>query len=445
MDDQLRQRVRAARGKFVAMAGTYTLGVVNDQFYKQAAMLLAVAAGMTSMQGNVMRAFALPWMLFAASAGWLSDRFSKRHVVIGAKVMELAAMTCGAIGIITLNWWLVVVMAFVMAWQSTIFSPALNGSIPELYPREYVMRANGVLKVFTTVGILAGIALAGPVLEIGAPADQAAATQPAGEMVADDPAVHADNPTGRWAVGLGVMGVALVGVAISLFVPKRPPADRTARFPWTGPWDTLVRLWHTRKDRLLWRVIWADVFIWSAGSVQVMLINVMGVREFGLTKSQTSYLVAAEVLGIALGGALVGYLAKGERWHRVLMPSALGMAIAMGAITAVPFLSATLQIPTLLALLVLTGATGGMFMIPCEAFIQMRPAATERGSVIASANFAIFGGIAASSFVSDKMNEHLLPTVSFGIMAGLSVVVAVVLVLVLPKKPQAQAQEEAQP
>ena len=37
----LKEQLRRARGRFAAMAGTYGLGVFNDNFFRQAAMLLA--------------------------------------------------------------------------------------------------------------------------------------------------------------------------------------------------------------------------------------------------------------------------------------------------------------------------------------------------------------------------------------------------------------------
>ena len=46
-----RKLIRAARGKFLAMAGAYSLGTFNDNFFKQAASLLAVAAGLSHLQG----------------------------------------------------------------------------------------------------------------------------------------------------------------------------------------------------------------------------------------------------------------------------------------------------------------------------------------------------------------------------------------------------------
>ncbi len=146
---------------FAAMAGTYFLGVFNDNFFKQAALLLAITVGMGHLQSVATMLFSLPFIPFSAYAGWFADRFSKEWVVISSKILELCAMLIGAYGILALNWNCVLAMVFIMSTQSTLFGPALNGSIPELFPREYVPPANAILKLVATLAILAGIAMSG--------------------------------------------------------------------------------------------------------------------------------------------------------------------------------------------------------------------------------------------------------------------------------------------
>ena len=54
MTEQLasREQILWARKRFIAMALTYFLGVFNDNFFKQAVLLLAVAIGMNKVQGQ---------------------------------------------------------------------------------------------------------------------------------------------------------------------------------------------------------------------------------------------------------------------------------------------------------------------------------------------------------------------------------------------------------
>ena len=392
-------QIRQARGKFAAMAASYFLGTFNDNLYKQGVLLLAVAANRTSFQGLAAAAYTLPFVLFAAPAGWAADRYAKRTVVISAKLLELGAALVGAAGLLAGNLWLMVGMVGLMGIQATFFSPALNGSIPELYPASYVTKANGLLRMLVTGAILVGTACSGVVLDLkGRPLLQAG--------------------FGTAVLAGCVMAVAALGIGVSLGIPFRPAADAGRPFPWTGPVETVRELRAIFADRLLGTVVWSDVFIWSLGALQLLLINPLGLSQFHLSKELTSYLVASQMIGIGLGGLLAARWAKGEAWHRILAPACLVMALFLGAMAMVPFLPVPAQVPALFPLLALVGASGGLVMIPCESFIQVRPAPERKGTVWASANGIVFTGIVAASLVSNLLNACLPPTASFGVLAA---------------------------
>ena len=134
-----------------ALGASYTLGTFNDNFFKQAALLLAVSLGYSGFQAWGTFLFALPFVLFSAWAGWLADRFPKKYLVTAAKCLELAAMLAGAWGILSLNWTAMLLMLFCMGASSTLFSPALNGSIPEIFPPHSVPRVNALFKLFAAL------------------------------------------------------------------------------------------------------------------------------------------------------------------------------------------------------------------------------------------------------------------------------------------------------
>lgn len=399
IDEATRQQIRRARSKFAAMAATYSLGVFNDQFFKQAAMLLAVSAGRESLQGWAIVLFTVPYIVLAAPAGWLADRFAKRHVVIGTKGLELAAMVVGAVGIVAGSWPLILLMVMTMGLQSAIFGPSLNGSIPELYPASYVTTANGLLKVVTTTAILTGVAAAGLVLQW----------------------------RGRAGVAATALGVAVLGVAGSFGVPRRPAAAPRTPFPWAGPLWTVRRLLALRTDGLLAVTILADAFVWFVGALQIPILNVLGERQLGWGHAATSLLIAAEMAGVAVGGLLSGRLARGQGWHRVLPPAAAAMGLLMLGVWGAAYLPESVRMGCLLASLAGAGLAGGLFMIPCEAFIQVRPAAGEKGAVISSANLAIFLGILASGPLANLLYGVMPPAACFAVLGCFCLAVAVVL------------------
>jgi MFS family permease len=400
-------QIRQARGKFAAMAAAYCLGVFNDNFFKQAVCLVAVYTARVEMKSWATLVFTLPWLLFAAPAGWMADRFPKRNVVIFAKALELVAMLCGGVGIILVNWPMILLMMFLMALQSTIFSPAMNGSIPELYPASYVIKANSFLKMLVNVGNLVGIILAGVALN----ADQE---------------LWSVTTVGRVIVGAGVVSISLVGLIVSLGSYSGPAASPEARFPWTGPLQTVRRLYETRRDPLLAKIIIADAYVWFVAVLQILIITEMGRIMWDLNERQTSYLLVTELLGVGAGGLLAGRLAKGQRWYRILPWS----MVLLGAFTLLVSLTETIpqgvQIPWVSACLLLAGVAGGLLLIPMEAFFQIRPDAREKGAVISATNFAGFTGMAFSALADFGLRALWAgqPTRRFIVIGVVSLVIA---------------------
>jgi acyl-[acyl-carrier-protein]-phospholipid O-acyltransferase / long-chain-fatty-acid--[acyl-carrier-protein] ligase len=414
MDRDLKIQIRQARGKFAAMAVTYFLGVFNDNFFKISVMMLA--AGSLARKGMINALFAVPFIVFAAYAGWMADRFSKRNVVIFAKGLEVVAMLCGAAGIITGSWPLMMVMVFLMATQSTIFGPSLNGTIPELYPRQYVPTANGIIKVLVTAAILLGTIASGYALD-------------AEEIVWGD-----KTTMGQMLVGVAVVAVAILGVMVSFFVPRRPAADPKIKFPWAGPAETFKEFRSIIGDPLLLLIVLCDVFVWFVGAIQITVIQDVSETQFRWAKFTTSNLIFAGLVGTAIGGLLATKFANNRRWYRLLPWMMLTMSIPSALMAFTPMLPADIVLWTIALLMLLIGIVVGSIMIPCESFIQIRPKPQHKGRVIASANCGVFIGIFISAGVYYLLGTFLSPTTCFGALAVMSVIVGGCLFVVLNRK-----------
>jgi MFS family permease len=406
------QHILWARKRFIAMALTYFLGVFNDNFFKQAVLLLAVALGMNHIQGYATELFSLPFILFSAWGGWLADRFAKKQVVIGVKFLELAAMLIGAYGIITLNWNCVLAMVFLMGLQSTLFGPALNGSIPELYPREYVTKANALLKLVTTVAILLGMALAGFAL--------------------DQHWFTTTIPFGRMLVAITVVLVALCGVVSSLGVYSRPASGRQVRFPWTGPINSFRDLLLLKNDPLLLLAVICDSFFYFISLLAVLVINTLGIQQLGLDSSQTSILSVSLMVGVCIGSLVAAQITSQEQWTHVLMPGAVGMGASLAA---AGFLagSGNGQFLLLLVALLCAGSFGGLFLIPVTSFIQVRPDAGMKGRIIAVANFTAFTCMFFAGRIFPLLDSTLLPSAAMVLLGAVAVAAGGVLWLSIRK------------
>ena len=398
-------RSQGTRRKFTAMIAVCFMGTFNDNFYRQGAILLAVAGGLAYLQSYIMVLFTLPFIVFAAYAGFLADRFSKRSVIIASKLISLAAFIAGAVGLYIMNWPIILITIFIIGVQSAIFSPAINGSIPELYPADYVVAANGIIIMVMNTAILLGIVVVGFVL--------------------DASGIMSDVPLGLClAAGIGII-TALAILVISFLLPKFPAASPKARFPWAGPVESVIILARTAGDPLLAKSIFAKAFFWFAGSLQILIITPLGLTQFGLSKTMTSILIVIELVGVGIGSLLAPLVAKGARWYRVLVPAAIVMAIAMFAVAAVPYLPSFTHVAVVIGALAVLGIAGGIFSIPVTSFVQIRPAPDMKGRMIASSNFADFVGILFSGavfYILDLM--RIRPSNCFAISAILTLVVA---------------------
>jgi MFS family permease len=414
-DDSLKTRIRKARAKFLAMAATYCAGVLNDNLFRQTVLMLAVLASKTNLQAVATILFNLPFILFAAPAGYCADRFSKRSVVVASKLLELIAMLIAAVGIYTLNWILMLVTLFIMALQSTIFGPALNGTIPELYPAEYVVTANGIIRMVTTGAMLAGTALAGVVLGI--------------------PGAISDVPFGRAAASAVVVIIAAVGLIMSLGVPRFPAASVNARFPRSGPLASIKTLWNIRKDKLLVTTIIAGAYFWFAASLQILVINNLGLGQFRLSTAKTGGMAAIELIGVAVGSILITRIIKRVRWYRILVPAGALMAVCMLSVMFVPHLPGPVRKWVMISALGIAGVGGGMFLVPLSSFIQIRPSPDTKGRIIATAYFADFSSMLISGGVYYLFAKiGIKPTNCFGIEAALTAIVVIWLFFTLPRR-----------
>ncbi len=397
--------INKARGKFIAMATAYCLGVFNDNYFKQAAMLMAVSAGLSHLQGTATVLFALPFILCSSLAGWLADRFPKRTVVIWSKVLELLAALLGAVGMITGNWPCILAMVFLMGLQATFFSPALNGSIPELYPVHYVPKANAILKLVTTLSILLGIATAGISLDQGV-------------------FRVGDLPPGATLVSIIVVAVAAIGLVAGFGIHCQPAAAKDKAIPWFGPISSLKDLLSICSDRQMLIAFFADNFFYFLATIVVLTINTIGIKELGFSQTITSLLSMSLMLGICVGSFLAARWVTINRWSRLLSPSATGMAAGLFGAGITVLLPVAVQLPWITMALITTGVCGGLFLIPVASFLQVRPAAADKGVVLATVNFSGFVGILLAGTIFSWLDTLLAPAVVMSCLGALTLFAA---------------------
>jgi acyl-[acyl-carrier-protein]-phospholipid O-acyltransferase/long-chain-fatty-acid--[acyl-carrier-protein] ligase len=364
---------------FWGMAVTQFLGAFNDNLFKQLMLLLAtptavqLAAGdANDRQSEAMIVFSAAFLIFSGYAGFVSDRISKRPVIIWSKVAEIAAMLLGMIGFLlydTIGFRGMLVVLFLMGTQSAFFGPSKYGYLPESLRPADLPRANGIFLMLTFLSIIFGTAVAGGLLTV----------------------VGSQRV---WLASLVCVAIAIVGTMTSLMVRPVPPANPTLKADWQSwlvPPDILRLLW---KDRsLLWAMLVVAVF-WMVGGMVQQGVNALGKTQLGLSNGKTSLLTASIGLGIALGCVIGGYLSRDRVNRNVVVVGEIGLFATMVLMCLrggehQHLLGYYGSIPTLIAM----GAFTGMFIVPIQVALQSRPPREQKGRMIATMNQCSWVGI----------------------------------------------------
>jgi acyl-[acyl-carrier-protein]-phospholipid O-acyltransferase/long-chain-fatty-acid--[acyl-carrier-protein] ligase len=360
---------------------TQFLGALNDNVFRMALSLMAMGAALArgesgGVLGLVGAIFILPFVLFSGWAGWLADRVGKRSVLVSVKVLEVGVMGLGVLAFLSGRLEALLAVLFLMALQSTLFSPAKYGILPEMLPARELSRANGLLEMSTFLAIVLGTSLGG--LVYGALS---------GQVV--------------W-IGVVLVAIALTGLVTSLGIRRVPATRPAAPFP-RNPWGEIVRGGRRiLADRPLTLAVAGTTWFWLAGALVQMDLILLGKESLGLEDGWVGLLGTALAVGIGLGSLLAGAV-SGNRIETGLVPlgalgmaaGSLGVALASGSFAA-----------TALALAAL-GFAGGFFVVPLNARVQHRADPERKGQILATVNVAQTGGVLAASGLFALMSGTL--------------------------------------
>jgi acyl-[acyl-carrier-protein]-phospholipid O-acyltransferase/long-chain-fatty-acid--[acyl-carrier-protein] ligase len=310
--------------------------------------------------------FALPFILFSMTGGYLADRYSKRTVTIATKLFEIAVMAFFIASLALRNLPMECAGVFLISVEGALFAPSKYGLLPELLPEPHLSWGNGIIEFGT---FLAGIG----------------GTMAAGYL--------AERYAGRETVaGVLLLGFTCVGLATSFGISRVPAADPAKKFRRNPLGDFAAQMKIIVADRTLgWAVLGYTYLFFLAALLQFTII-IYGHDTLHVDDTHTTYLQAAVAVGIGLGSIAAGYLSGGKIEYGLIPLGAVGMTV-FGAVLYFAGHSLTV-VGIHLALL---GFFGGMFAVPLGALIQHRPRPEQKGGVIAAANLVSFIGIGLAS------------------------------------------------
>ncbi|WP_296801743.1 MFS transporter, partial [Variovorax sp.] len=148
--------------RFAPFFWTQFAGAANDNLFKFAFTVmvtyqLQLSWMQPSMAGLVIGAlFILPFLLFSATAGQLTDKFDKTKMIRFVKNLEIVIMLIAAWGFVRADAVILLGCVFLMGLHSTLFGPVKFAYLPQVLHERELTGGNGMVEMGTFVAILLG-------------------------------------------------------------------------------------------------------------------------------------------------------------------------------------------------------------------------------------------------------------------------------------------------
>lgn len=354
---------------FWSLIGVQFQGAFSDNFLKWTVTFIVLGMAINQAESDrlvvlvIPLLFAVPFLLFSMAGGYLADRYSKRGVVIGTKMLEIVVAVVAVIGLWRGNLNIDFAAVFLISVQAALFGPTKYGLLPELLPEKKLSWGNGIIELGTFVAIITGTMAAGALSDRFRGSEQ--------------------------VLGFFLVILALVGLAMSWTITRVPAADPVRKMKWNPLADLWVQIKRMRRDRLLAMAVAGNTFFWFLGALILINTALYATDILHVSGTETSLLLAAISIGIGIGSFAAGYLSGNKIEYGLVPVGAVGIAAMTIFLSrgGLPFGQAAWELG-------LAGFFGGFFAVPLSALIQHRPLPEEKGGIIAAANLLSFVGIA---------------------------------------------------
>ena len=368
----LRQR------RFAPFFWTQFAGAANDNLFKFAFTVmvtyqLSVGWLPPAMAGLVIGAlFILPFLLFSATAGQLTDKYDKTVMIRFVKNLEIVIMAIAAYGFLHDQVAVLLLCTFLMGVHSTLFGPVKFALLPQVLSERELTGGNGMVEMGTFVAILMGNVVGGLLVAI---------------------------PTiGHQTVAVACVAMAIVGRVVAGFIPSAPATDPGLTINWNPISETLRNLRLAHGNLVVFRSLLGISWMWFFGAVFLSQFPSLAKEVLHGNEQVASLLLVVFSIGIGTGSLLCEVMSRRHVEIGLVPLGAIGMSVfsidlyfatanltasdPMG-LTAFMGQSAHWRVMADLALLSLFA---GLYSVPMYALIQLRSQPTHRARIIAANN-----------------------------------------------------------
>ncbi len=364
--------------RFAPFFWTQFSGAANDNLFKFAFTVmvtyqLSVDWLPPAMAGLVIGAlFILPFLLFSATSGQLTDKYDKTKMIRFVKNLEIAIMLVAAVGFVAGNIPILLLCTFLMGVHSTLFGPVKFAYMPQVLNERELTGGNGMVEMGTFVAILLG--------------------NVAGGLLVALPGI------GHTTVAVACVVAALAGRAVAQFIPSVPATDPGLTINWNPFTETWRNLKLAHENIVVFRSLLGISWMWFFGAVFLSQFPSLAKNVLHGNEQVASLLLVVFSIGIGVGSLLCEVLSRRHVEIGLVPLGAIGMSVFS---IDLYFASRSLPPSEIMGLaafmaqgahwrvmldLALLSLFAGLYSVPMYALIQMRSQPTHRARIIAANN-----------------------------------------------------------
>ncbi|HET7792385.1 MAG TPA: MFS transporter [Rhizobacter sp.] len=413
--------------RFAPFFWTQFLGAGNDNLFKFAFTVmvtyqLSVSWLPQAMAGPVIGAvFILPFLLFSATSGQLTDKHDKTQMIRFVKWLEVAVMALAAYGFVHAHVPVLLACVFLMGLHSTLFGPVKFAYLPQHLNERELTGGNGMVEMGTFVAILLGNVAGGLLIAI--------------------------PHTGAVYIAWACVAVAVLGRLTAQFVPPTPATDPGLVINWNPVTETWRNLKLAHGNLAVFRSLLGISWMWFFGAVFLAQFPSFAKDVLHGDEHVASALLVVFSIGIGIGSLLCEMLSRRHVEIGLVPLGAIGMSVfaidlyfasrglaAPAAAYGVSDFFAQHAHWRLIADLLLLSLFAGIYSVPMYALIQLRSQPTHRARIIAANNIlnALFM-IVSSAMVAGLLALGLTIPQVFLVTGILNALVAFYIFLLMPE------------
>jgi len=354
--------------------------------------------------GLVGALFILPFLAFSPYAGFLADRFKKRNIIVITKMAEVLIMVFSFFAFRNGNLFVIAFSLFLMATHSAFFSPAKYGILPEILDRENLSKGNGYLQMWTFLAIILGSAFGGQIS-------------------------HMFRENVHQATYLLIV-FAVIGVVASFFISTDGRSHVAEKFKLNAFKGSMDALREIRQDRWLALTLIAICYFWFLGAVFQMNVLLYGKEMLHLSDSHASLLLVLTSIGIGAGSLLAAFFSEKKIEYGLVPLGAIGISLVCVLIGF-----DAQSVPKSFALFLLLGCFSGVFIVPLNAYFQMKSPEDRRGKYLAASNIVTSACILLASAYLWLLGGQLKfnPAQLFFVLGVFSIAITILILKILPE------------